>query len=633
MQSEREELLDSIRKRLAKMTLRTFFNALHSSGEHTNVADTFKVLRRFGSKRMSVSAAKPFVEGQWLAYVSLRECAKRRLQQVRSAVRHIEDVWSHSSRYAYLSRLSMEHKRLLILCRHENIERRDIMRRHLWHLISTHQKFYNHRGMREAGFDTRTFPTAASSVILFDADDVTNCLAGTAPPQLTWGTGPYHPYSIEHLSGDEQTIRTFERRLFFSKQERQLLLEELDMSATASKTFRTIRDEEREVEEEKFPFANFKGSPRSSQQTLEFSQLSLRDAHHNVHDHQDLKTPSDHSMARSNPVFLHRRMMENGHVGGIHPLYFMNRRRQIAHGKAAAEATAGEQNVVDEETLVLSPWAMEVCRHCERTTCLRAQKDLMTHLLSSTPLPTLKVNTTAVLKMGGYTDANTAAFFNPISASETESSQSPRRARKVRRSGDLHGHVTEAALFQGQDSTKKPVVGAKVVPTVADTVTTWPHLRSRAAMGPHWVEFLNKVRPRDVSVEAVRSNQKLIEGPDGAAGDDGQGGSCSTARHFCGVFSPLLRMEDQPTPLGGEKELGVRLCDMLAATRAPQTSPHTTAQTLVPQSYELAQANPALVESILAYHMERLLLQENVCRYRFQVNCGSILNSLYLLHG
>lgn len=232
-----EESLEAIRVLQAKRTLKLFFNDAcsaarwdvrrsRSSGGHTrrgreSIAYRGKTITRPLDEEEK--EALEIIQAAFLAKLAFLEILKREAKNMRAAASLIVRYWVRSPLYRYLRHLSLNRLALRVLAQHETIERREIMRRYYKALIEMHQSCYNAKVVVENGCGTRHVPLHYSLLLFSLNSSLKEIMDNMRKPH---GTGPYHPYSIERVPEDFQTIRILERRFMFSKEERRLLQEE-----------------------------------------------------------------------------------------------------------------------------------------------------------------------------------------------------------------------------------------------------------------------------------------------------------------------------------------------------------------------------------------------------------------------
>lgn len=227
-QKTHDEKLEIIRAKLAKCRLKMFFNSLasaeYSREESLQPASSRRKHHRFASMmgdesdEYSLVQEKKTTEDQ-RKRLSSNSALRNTIKQV-TAVQAITRWWCKTKTYqvSQASANGRGNAAQSVFIRREEIERRDIIRRHYLQIISMYQEC--------AKLTDVKWKRAANdlSVMLFGSDAVLSEIADDV--KKPFGTGPYHPYSTEELSDDYKTLRILERRFMFSKEDRRVLQEE-----------------------------------------------------------------------------------------------------------------------------------------------------------------------------------------------------------------------------------------------------------------------------------------------------------------------------------------------------------------------------------------------------------------------
>ncbi|KPA80094.1 hypothetical protein ABB37_05096 [Leptomonas pyrrhocoris] len=191
----RMERLGSLRAMIAKRTivaaLRAWIHRFRTSRQGGSLTHSYMTYRKSVLSRnfrhteaemMGAEAGLCTVQAMLRAQHSKRCSVRLRdEQQRRRAATAIQRAWRRCPhRNAYIRRVLDAHARA-VLCRHESLERRDMLRRHMVFLVRCHQQLYNDPCMWEAGLAIRRLPLYTADG-LFLSDVVGSYVTG--PMQL-----------------------------------------------------------------------------------------------------------------------------------------------------------------------------------------------------------------------------------------------------------------------------------------------------------------------------------------------------------------------------------------------------------------------------------------------------------------
>lgn len=414
-----EDSLESIRVMQAKRTLKMFFNSGCSA---TRVGSRrSKCGSRVRAPSISYRAKKnnqglteveeealATIQAAFLAKISFNETLQREAKELRAAARVISRYWVKSKLYQHLRHLSLNRLTQRVLTQHETIERREILRLYYKALIEMHQNCYNAKIALKNDCGTRHVSLHYSLLLFSSVYSLKEIMDDVQKPH---GTGPYHPYSVEKLPENFQTIRILERRFMFSKEERRILQDEgiLDVNEPPDEVssffdpnfvFGCVLDYLRPgefLDKLRFNHPSLRlGIRRTSSLVLDSNFQLLEENGIQSTDKGSLSLPSPWSLRR-NGAALHALMCQLGYIqctevdGSFHPVE-SNTRKWAADPITTSEESAEKQQLYSNRVLVFSSLYRRSLPFSPNTTATPLVQDfLVSEHLHGTQKPTNSV--------------------------------------------------------------------------------------------------------------------------------------------------------------------------------------------------------------------------------------------------
>ncbi|KAK7199881.1 hypothetical protein NESM_000036000 [Novymonas esmeraldas] len=183
-----DELRTGAAKRAVETALSRWAQARQLQHQRLSLQSSVLAVYQFDPVRAAeLDAALSIVQ----ASLRLRESSlvfeerRARLREL-TAVRVLERAWRDTPHYTAATRNIHDRHVREVLCRHESVERRDLIRRHLVFMVRCHQVFFNDPRMWDAGVAVRRIPLYTRAGLLSDDEPPISAAAAAkavAPPR------------------------------------------------------------------------------------------------------------------------------------------------------------------------------------------------------------------------------------------------------------------------------------------------------------------------------------------------------------------------------------------------------------------------------------------------------------------